>query len=462
MRRLPHVSAALLGAAGVVVASACADLTNLAGGAAPGDGGGTDAPLPVTLSPASLDFGIAGCGTQVPAQTVSLENTGPTPLAYEASLPEASGFALGGQNVTTASGTVPPGGRTAFAINVASLRTLGQLATKLTIKIGEELRVVPITVTGLGAKLDVDHAIVDYGDVYYTATAGAIVTLTNAGTEAVTIDSLANLGTDFTVSPKTPLPLVVPKGGAAELKVDFAAGPAGAPIAREVMLETGSTPLCGEKPKLSLRAARVNTDVTVSPGTVDFGKQPCRASPAPRVVTVTNYGTVAAVIGVQVVPGSRFVVPVTKVTVPPAVGLAPGTATFTVGAVTVAPPLLPATENLALTVNGTSRTLAARIDPRGIILAFSPTFYNFAYVGHTRIVVVKNNGNENAVTAYASDTPAVTPGAGDTIFPGGSSNMQLVYTPPDANAYYMGKITTTLADGVVACTPNAQIDVESK
>lgn len=466
MRPIAYGSAALVGAVGIVVTGACADLTNLAGGggATEAGTGPVDASLGFVLAPASLDFGVAGCGTQVPPQTVTLENTTSAPISFEASLPEASGFTLGGQRVTTTSGTVQPGGRTAFSISVGTLHTLGPLATRLSIKVGEQQREVPIAVTGLGARLELDRQVVDFGDVYYSSAASASVTISNSGTEEIRIASLSNLGTDFTVDPTTPLPIVVAKGGTAKLTVDFAAGLAGAPLARDITLETDAKPLCGDKPALSLRATRVSTDVTINPGTVDFGKQPCGATPAPRIVTVTNYGATSASVGTMGVAGSRYLLPASTLMVPAAVGAMPGTRTFTVSALPVALPLGVSTESLALTANGTPRTLTARIDPRGVVLKLSPVYWSFSFVGQKRIVVVTNSGNENAVTTYNSSTPAVTPGVGDTIFPGASSNMELVYTPPVVDGIYMGKVTTNLpnAGTATACIPIASVDVETK
>jgi hypothetical protein len=467
MRPLPYVSAALLGAVGIVASGACADLTNLAGGGAVADSGPgvADASLGIAVAPASLDFGIAGCGTQVPPQTVTLENTSSAPITFEASLPEASGFTLGGQQITTTSGTVAPGGRTAIAISVATLRTLGALSTKLTVKVGDQLHEVPITVTGLGARLEFDRQVVDFGEVYYSATAAADVTISNSGTEEIRIAALSNLGTDFTIDPSTPLPIVVPKAGTANLKLAFAAGQAGAPLLRDITFETDAKPLCGDKPLLSLRAVRVNTDVTINPGTVDFGKQPCGAIPAIQAVTVTNYGPTSVVVDTTSVgdPGSRFQLPAAKLNVPAAVGPTPGTAIIKVAALKVAPPLGVTTEALALRVNGAARSLTARIDPRGIILGFTPLFWSFLTVGQKRIVVVTNTGNENAVTFYSSDSPAFTPGVGATIFPNTASNMEITYTPPAQFTSYIGKVATSLqVGGATACTPLVNIDVETK
>jgi hypothetical protein len=465
MRPLAHLSAVLLCAAGVVASGACADLTNLAGGAGPRDDGGPsggDAALTLAITPASLDFGVAGCGTPVPPQTVNLENTGGAAIAYEASLPEASGFALGGQQITTTSGMVPPGGRTAIAINVAALRTLGLLATKLTLKIGDELREVPITVTGLGAKLDVDKQIVDYGDVYYTAGASADVAIQNPGTEDITITGLTNLGTDFLVDKTTALPRVVPKGGTAKLRLDFLAGTAGALLMNDITLDTDAKPLCGEKPTLSLRARRVSTLVTISPGTVDFGKQPCGALPAPQLVTIKNYGPSSAKVTTASQAGSRFVVPNGSQDVPAQDSSGPGTVTFTVKPALVTAPLGIVTENIQLGVDGMPRALVVRFEPRGAILDLTPTALNFSFMGQKRTVSVANTGNENAVTTYTSDSPAFTPGAGDTIFPGTKLDMQVGYTPPDPSGIYAGKVMTSLPAGITACAPIPSITVETK
>jgi hypothetical protein len=464
MRPLAYLSSGALGLAGVLASGACADLSNLAGGA-PGDGGAgaSDASLTVAISPASLDFGVAGCGTQVPPQTVNLENTGSSPILYEASLPEASGFALGGQQLTKTSGTVPPGGRTAFAITVASLHTLGALRTTLTIKIGDELREVPITVTGLGARLDVDHQVVDYGDVYFSASSVAQVGLSNPGTEDITIKSLGNLGTDFIVDKTTPLPLVVPKAGNATLKLDFLAGAAGAPLMRDITFETDDKPLCGDKPTLALRARRVNTDVTVNPGTIDFGKQPCGTQPVGQTVTVRNYGLAPATVVATTMMPSRYAIVGGSFSVQAAAGMTPGTATFTVQPSSVTAPVGIATESINVMVNGTARALTARIDPRGAILGLGPTFLSFAFVGQKRSVGVTNTGNENADTTYTSSSPAFTPGPGVTIFAnGGNSNLEITYTPLDPDGIYMGTVTTTLGSKSTTCASIPQIDVETK
>jgi hypothetical protein len=457
MRRLALATAVLLGTAGLLASGACADLTNLAGG-----GPGGDASLAVALTPASLDFGVAGCGTSVPPQTVALENNGPTPIAFEASLPEASGFALGGQQLTTTSGTLPPGGRTAFTIAVAALRTLGQLKTKLSIKMGDELREVPITVTGLGAKLDADRQLVDFGDVYYTTTATADVTLSNPGTEDVTVTSVTNLGPDFAVAKSVPRPLLVPKGGSAKLALELGPGAASAALTRDLTFETDGKPLCGDKPTLTVRARRVSTEVTINPGTVDFGKLPCGSVPAAQTVTITNYGVKPAVVQTTAVPGSRFVIPTGMAIVPALDATGPGKATFTVKAVAVTAPLGIVTESIPFTIDGAPRTLAARFEPRGVILDFTPTYWNFSFAGQKRVVIVGNSGNENAVTTYTPDSPAFTPGPGDTIFANTKSSLEITYTPPDPNPIYKGTVTTNLPPGVTACAPVAKIMVETK
>src|SRR4051794_8490257 len=98
--RLGSVAAVCVAAA--IGGGACVSTSGLAGagGDPPSDASDDASSAALSLKPAALDFGPAGCGTEPPPQSVTLENQGATTLSYEASLPEASGFSLGGQHLT--------------------------------------------------------------------------------------------------------------------------------------------------------------------------------------------------------------------------------------------------------------------------------------------------------------------------------------------------------------------------
>ena len=451
----------------LMAGAACVDVSGFAGGVPPLDAGlDADAGAVVTgslaIRPAALDFGPAGCGTPVPAQSVTIENTSETLVHFEASLPEASGFVLGGQRLTTVSGDIPSHGLTVLTIGVASLRTLGPLATKLSIISGEQVAEVPIRVTGLGAKLEVEPKIVDFGDVYYQVPSTTEVVLRNTGTEPVTVESLADLGADFTVAPGT-LPLVVGPNITTKVSLTLAAGSAGASITNDVTLVTGATPVCGDPTMMSIRARRVNADLTLNPGTVDFGPQGCLTTPAAKMVTLTNYAPVVIDVAAASLPlGSRYdISPSTATQIPAANGPIPGKVVFTLTPKPVALPLGSADETLLLDCGPKGmKSATVHVDVRGVLLSFLPTRLLFS-LDQTKYFAVKNVGNVNAVTTYLPPNAAWTVTPGDTIFPNATSNM-VVTLNMSGSGTYDGVITTALASGGPLCAPAATVRVEEK
>lgn len=466
VRHFAASGAALLLAA-LLVDAACVGVSGLAGGeTSPADGGSDDGRALVTLGlsikPAALDFGPAGCGTQVPAQSVTLENTTEAAIHYEASLPEASGFVLGGQHLTTVSGDIPAHGVAVLTIGVVSFHTLGPLATKLSIRVGEQITDVPIRVSGLGAKLEVEPKIVDFGDVYYQVSSVAEVTLRNTGTEALTVTGLANLRADFAV-PNTTFPLLIGPNEKKTISVSLVAGMAGSPLTSDAAIAIDpSTPVCGDPLTLSVRARRVDADLTLNPGTLDFGPQGCLTKPPAKQVTLTNYAPVPINVAAATVTGSRYTIaPSGPSTVPASNGAVPGKVVFTVTPAPLAAPLGGSDETFQIDCGAKGvKTSTLHVDVRGVILSISPLAAAFT-VDQTKYFSVKNLGNENALTVYKPPNSAWTITPGDTIFPNTASNLSVTYTKAGAGTYD-GVITTTLSSGGPLCAPAPTVTVEEK
>jgi hypothetical protein len=309
---------------------------------------------------------------------------------------------------------VPPGGEVKIYVRVSASKP-GPVGSDLFIRTGTTRQKAELSVTVRGGKVTLKPALIDFGDVRKdTDSAPQPVTLTNEGTEPVTITSWTPSASDFDFAPSG---LSIDPGQTSTVSTWLRGGAAGEPIETS-FTPASMTPMCEAPPAIVLRATRVNTDVTVNPLTIAFGDVSCNSAATPRTVTVTNYSNQSAQFTVALPGGeaSWFTVSTPGGSVPKATGGTPGTTTFTIGLKPGAD-LTPHSESVNVTIttpNQGTKAITASVQFRGAVLNATPLSGQafplvFTASNQTRSYVLQNVGNAGIRVRAGSTSPSFTP-----------------------------------------------------
>jgi len=179
-----------------------------------------------TIDRESVEFGETSIGS-TSVESVAIRNDGTTPLNISTASfgdPNAP-FALAGQAATELP-VVQPGGRGSVAV---AFSPTGVGANNTTLTIAHNATQLPdITValdgTGVDSDLSVAPVSVDYGEIPLGSTESRTVTLSNDGTEAVSITNLLVAGSTpeaFTITESSGLPGSLGSTETTEIAVDF-------------------------------------------------------------------------------------------------------------------------------------------------------------------------------------------------------------------------------------------------
>jgi uncharacterized repeat protein (TIGR01451 family) len=142
------------------------------------------------------------------------------------------------------------------------------------------------------ARLSVSPSALDFGDIQVGATATLPVTFTNSGTDPTHITGLLITGDDtFGITANTCAQdasgFLVPAGGSCSINVTFQATTIGN---HSAILTVQNTSSDGTQ-QIPLTGTGTSTDLSVSPGSLDFGQQVVGTTSAPMIVTVVSTGT---------------------------------------------------------------------------------------------------------------------------------------------------------------------------
>ena len=250
----------------------------------------------VGLSTAEVFFGTNGrvaCGTQSPARTLVLTNSGNAAYAWSASLSRGAGSPF---TATPSSGTVPAMGMvvlnlTSSAIpQVAATTPAGfsDVLNILTDAANDPSHRVTLHQTAAGGALRFNVGSIDFGNVPVGSSAQAPFALVNDGNEAVAV-TLASSAPAFTLD-STASATVVP--GTLQRTARFEpTNNLNTTGTVSMSLVPNSGVLCAPLPTpVALSGTGTSGSVTYSPLGLDFGEVDCGATAPPRVITFSNPG----------------------------------------------------------------------------------------------------------------------------------------------------------------------------
>ena len=246
-----------------------------------------DAPV-ASVSPSSLAFGNQAVGVTSSAQSVTLTNSGNAVL-------NVSRIAVSGTNASDFAQTNNCGTSVAAGANCTISVTFKpsaggsrSAALAVTDDAAGSPQSVSLAGTGVSTGVTVSPSSVAFGNQSVGATSSARpVTLTNAGSSALSITSIAVLGvnaSDFAQSNNCGSSVAA--GANCTINVTFKPSAAGSRSAALAIADNAT----GSPQSVSLSGTGVSTGVTLSPSSVAFGNQSLGAASSAHTVTLTNSG----------------------------------------------------------------------------------------------------------------------------------------------------------------------------
>lgn len=300
---------------------------------------------------------------------------------------------------------------------------------------------VPPTGRCGAAHIEADVGVLDFGEVRVNGTAPGIaaVSLRNVGDASVTLLPVVTGGAGtFAV---TSGEIAFGPRETRIVQLTFTPAGLGRHEARLAFATKGGT--CEALPSIALAGAGSDSAVLVQPGMVDFGSVDCGAR-APAKAVVLKSEAPNAVAFTASVAGSFFSVDT------PAGALAPGAVATLLVTPGVAPmePGPPVVETLNLALPA-ARTVKLQIQPRGVVLAITPTELTVDRRGPKR-ATVKNLGNRaGSISIRSPSSKVLFTGASFTLDPGASASFDVTYLWGDDDAATITPIVEVT--GAVLC-----------
>lgn len=247
--------------------------------------------------PAAIAFGSVKTGSSA-TQTITLSNTGSASVTVSQATAAGTGFSLAGLSLPLSlaagqsasfSAVFVPGSTGTFTGSVSIISNASNSPAA-----------VSLTGTGAAAQTSVTPASVNFGSVEVGARSTATLTMTNGGTDAVTISQVSASGTGFSVSGPS-LPMTLTSGRAASFAVAFtpvtaAASTGGVSIVSSASSQPVVIPLAGTGATIT---------VALSPASLSFGSIAIGNSSVLPIV-VTNNGSASVVISQATTTGAGF------------------------------------------------------------------------------------------------------------------------------------------------------------
>ena len=237
----------------------------------------------VALFPPNLAFANQPVGTTSAPQTITLTNTGSSPLTIN-SIAASGDFAQTNNYV----GVVVPTG--SFSITVTFTPTAtgtrtGTLTIQDTSAAGQEI----VGLTGMGAQpaLTISPTSLAFSVAAVGTTAVQPLTLTNDGTAPLNLSSIAVTGAnsgDFFYSSSGPNPL--PPGQTGQINVTFTPSAGGSRSAQLVLTDDAPN----SPQSVNLTGTITGAAITVTPTDLTFPREAIGSASPAQVVSVTNNG----------------------------------------------------------------------------------------------------------------------------------------------------------------------------
>jgi hypothetical protein len=400
----------------------------------------------VTVAPSSLTFASQAVGTPSAAQAVTLSNPGT--LAVTISSIAASGDFSQANNCGTSLAV-----SATCTINVTFTPTAAGTRTgTLTITDNASGSPQTVSLTGTGAVPTVTvsaPSLTFAGQAVGTASASQAVTLSNTGTLAATISSIAASG-DFSATNNCPASTSSLAAGAnCNINVTFTPTASGTRTGTLTITDNAS----GSPQTVSLTGTGAVPTVTVSTASLTFASQGVGTSSASQPVTVTNPGTVPLTISsIAVSAGSSDFSQTNNCGSTLAasgsctinVTFTPSTGGTRNGTLTITDNASPTTQTVSLTGTGA----ASNVSLSTTTLSFSSQTVGVASTSQP--VTLNNTGTvaltitNIAVTAGSSDY-SQTNTCGGSVAASGSCTISVTFSPT----------TTGTRTGTITITDNA-------
>ncbi len=396
------------------------------------------APL-VSLAPTSLSFGNQLLNTASAAQSVTLTNTGSAALTI-------TGIAASGDfsQTNTCGGSVAAAGTCTISVTFTPTAAGSRTGT---ISVTDNASGSPQTVTLAGTgttapAVSFSPTGLSFGNQPLTTTSAAqVVTLTNTGSAALTITTVAASG-DFSQT-NTCGASVAPAGTCA-ISVTFAPAATGSRAGTVSVTDNAS----GSPHTVALAGTGTAPAVSFAPTSLTFGNQALNTASAAQVVTLTNTGSAALTITTIAASGDFSQTNTCGASVA-AAGTCTISVTFTptaagsrTGAVSVTDNAGGSPQTVALT--GTGITAPA--------VSFAPTSLSFGnqalnIASTAQVVTLTNTGSAalTITTIAASGDFSQTNTCGASVAAAGTCTISVTFTPA----------ATGSRTGAVSVTDNA-------
>ena len=407
----------------------------------PLSGIGTQAQLSAT--PSSINFGTVVKGTSN-SQTITLQNTGNTPLTFSQVTPSGTGFTITGISTST---VIPPGGSVTFNV----IFTPGSTATTsgtVTLTTNGTPSSLVITLSGAGSTakanpgtgvLSASSTSLSFVNTAVGGTGAQSVSLTNTGTAAVNISTatISSGAASFAIVGGSPSGSI-PVGQSTSVQVQFAPKSGGAVTgSMTITSDASDSPLT-----IPLSGTGTQAHLSATPSSVNFGTV-VRGTSNSQTITLQNTGNSPLTFS-QVTPsGTGFTITgiSTSTVIPPGgsvtfnVIFTPGSTATTNGSVTLATNGTPS--SLVITLSGAGSTATVQLGANPTSLSF-----NTVQVGNSSSLTstLTNGGNSNinisgmTVTGAATGTGLTAGGisAGTILMPGQSATVTVTFAPTAA------------------------------
>lgn len=300
---------------GLLAACGAAGSEPLASGSAPGRTDSTQAQEVVVrfagtavVSPTSLNFGEQRVGTTSAPQTVTVSNSGSSPLQVTGiSITSSASFVV----TPSSPFTLSPGTTNALTV-MFSPTVEGTASGTLTLTTNDPAySTITVDLSGRGVKPNpvLNPISLAFGDVRVGTNVTKTVTVANTGSGPITLTSLSLSGSGSSafslVSPPL-VPFTVEAGSSQTFTVTFS------PTAEGVV--SGTLSLTTNDPDwlnlaVALSGTGVKPNLVVSPTSLAFGEQLVGSTSTPQMVTVRNAGSgLVRITGIAVTAGKPFAV----------------------------------------------------------------------------------------------------------------------------------------------------------
>ena len=407
--------------------SSCAGYTSATKTQPSNQGVGVLSPSATSVSFGSIAVGKAG------TQSLTVTNTGLGTATISAATLTGAGFTVIGGNP---SGTIAVGQGSTIQIEFAPT-SAGAVSGSLTIISDASDSPLVIALSGSGTstqtQLTINPASVAFGSVSVGSSGTQTVTLTNAGTAALTVTAASSLGTEFSMSGIS-MPMTINAGGSASFSAIFTPTSVGA--------ATGGISIVSNAPgspaTIALSGTGIQAQLNATPSSAAFGNVTTGTSNS-QTVSLTNNGSATVTISSVTVTGAGF--STTGITAPVTIAAGKG-ATFnaafgpsSAGSVT---------GTITLVSNAPNSPLSIPLSGTGVaathLLGLSTSTLNFGNVNvgnsSSLSTTLTNNGNSNvlisSVNFSGAGIRASGLSSGETLTPSQSVTVTALFAPTAA------------------------------